>query len=62
MKTIEIANGIRLTATQSTIDTYLAEKREAEVREELKAWLEVPEHRTYPEWSDIHKDVYGFRP
>ena len=62
MKTIEIANGIRLTATQSTIDTYLAEKREAEVREELKAWLEVPEHRAYPEWSDIHKDVYGFRP
>ena len=62
MKTIEIANGIRLTDTQSTIDTFLAEKREAEVREELKAWLEVPEHRTYPEWSDIHKDVYGFRP
>ena len=62
MKTIEITKGITLTATQSTIDRYLAEKREAEVLAELKAWLEVPEHRTYPEWSDIHKDVYGFRP
>lgn len=62
MKKIIIAEGITLTATQTTIDTYLSEKREAEVREELKAWLEVPEHRTYPEWSDIHKDVYGFRP
>lgn len=62
MKTITIIEGVTLTATQSTIDAFLAEKREAEVREELKAWLEVPEHRTYPEWSDIHKDVYGFRP
>ena len=62
MQTITIIEGVILTATQSTIDTYLAEKREAEVREELMAWLEVPEHRTYPEWSDIHKDVYGFRP
>ena len=62
MKTIEIANGIRLTATQSTIDAFLAEKRETEIRAELKAWLEVPEHREYPEYSDIHKDVYGFRP
>ena len=62
MKTIEITKGITLTATQSTIDRYLTEKREAEIRAELKAWLEVPEHRTYPEWSDIHKDVYGFRP
>ena len=62
MKTIEITKGITLTATQSTIDRYLAEKREAEVLAELKAWLEVPEHRTSPEWSDIHKDVYGFRP
>ena len=62
MKTITIIEGVTLTATQSTIDAYLAEKREAEVLAELMAWLEVPEHRTYPEWSDIHKDVYSFRP
>ena len=62
MQTITIIEGVTLTATQSTIDRYLAEKREAEVLAELMAWLEVPEHRTYPEWSDIHKDVYGFRP
>ena len=62
MKTIEIASGITLTATQSTIDAHLAEKREAEVLAELKAWLADPANRYSEEYSDIHKDVYGFRP
>ena len=64
MKTIEIANGIRLTATQSTIDAFLAEKREAEWLENSLAWLREPTNRTlYPEiYSDIYKDVYGVRP
>ena len=62
MKTIEITKGITLTATQSTIDHYLAEKREAEVLAELKAWLADPANRYSEEYSDIHKDVYGFRP
>ena len=62
MKTIEITKGITLTATQSTIDRYLAEKREAEVLAELKAWLADPANRYSDEYSDIHKDVYGFRP
>ena len=62
MKKIIIAEGITLTATQSTIDAYLAEKREAEVLAELKAWLADPANRYSEEYSDIHKDVYGFRP
>ena len=69
MKTIEIANGIRLTATQSTIDTYLAEvaKAEAErlaLEEERKIlrWLADPANRADPLYSDIYKDVHGFRP
>ena len=62
MKTIEITKGITLTATQSTIDRYLAEKREAEVLAELKVWLADPANRYSEEYSDIHKDVYGFRP
>lgn len=62
MKTIEITKGITLTATQSTIDRYLAEKREAKVLAELKAWLADPANRYSEEYSDIHKDVYGFRP
>ena len=62
MKTIEITKGITLTATQPTIDRYLAEKREAEVLAELKAWLADPANRYSEEYSDIHKDVYGFRP
>ena len=62
MKTIEIANGIHLTATQSTIDAYLAEKREAEVLAELTAWLADPANRHDECYSDIFKDVYGVRP
>lgn len=62
MQTITIIEGVTLTAAQSTIDAYLAEKREAEVLAELKAWLADPANRYSEEYSDIHKDVYGFRP
>lgn len=62
MKTITIIEGVTLTATQSTIDTFLAEKREAEVLAELTAWLADPANRYSEEYSDIYKDVHGFRP
>lgn len=62
MKTITIIEGVTLTATQSTIDTFLAEKREAEVLAELTAWLADPANRYSEEYSDIYKDVYGVRP
>ena len=62
MKTITIIEGVTLTATQSTIDAFLAEKREAEVLAELTAWLADPANRYSEEYSDIYKDVYGFRP
>ena len=58
MKTITIIEGVTLTATQSTIDAFLAEKREAE----LTAWLADPANRYSEEYSDIYKDVHGFRP
>ena len=62
MQTITIIEGVTLTATQSTIDRYLAEKREAEVLAELTAWLADPANRYSEEYSDIYKDVYGVRP
>ena len=62
MKTITIIEGVTLTATQSTIDAYLAEKREAEILAELTAWLADPANWYSEEYSDIHKDVYGIRP
>lgn len=62
MKTITIIEGVTLTATQSTINAYLAEKREAEVLAELTAWLADPANRYSEEYSDIYKDVHGFRP
>ena len=62
MKTITIIEGVTLTATQSTIDAFLAEKREAEVLAELTAWLADPANRYSEEYSDIYKDVYGVRP
>jgi hypothetical protein len=62
MQTIIIIEGVTLTATRSTIDRYLAEKREAEVLAELTAWLADPANRYSEEYSDIFKDVYGFRP
>jgi hypothetical protein len=62
MKTITIIEGVTLTATRSTIDRYLAEKREAEVLAELTAWLADPANRYSEEYSDIYKDVHGVRP
>ena len=69
MKTITIIEGVTLTATQSTIDAYLAEvaKAEAErlaLEEERKIlrWLADPANRADPLYSDIYTDVHGFRP
>ena len=62
MKTIEIATGITLTATQSTIDTVLAEKREAEWEAKAKAWLRDPANESDPDYAEVYKDVYGIRP
>lgn len=69
MKTITIIEGVTLTATQSTIDAYLAEVANAEaerlaLEEERKIlrWLADPANRADPLYSDIYKDVHGFRP
>ena len=62
MKTITIIEGVTLTATQSTIDRYLAEKAEAENEARILAWLADPANRYSEEYSDIYKDVYGVRP
>lgn len=62
MKTIIIIEGVALTATQSTIDRYLAEKAEAENEARILAWLADPANRYSEEYSDIYKDVYGVRP
>ena len=69
MKTITIIEGVTLTATQSTIDRYLAKVAEAEaerlaLEEERKIlrWLADPANRTDPLYSDIYKDVHGVRP
>ena len=68
MTTITIAEGITLTATQSTIDAYQAElaeieaeRREAEELHELWKVLQTMD-RNDPLYSDLYKDVYGFRP
>ena len=62
MKTITIIEGVTLTATQSTIDRYLAEVAEAENEARVLAWLADPANRYSEEYSDIYKDVYGVRP
>ena len=69
MKQITIIEGITLTATQSTIDSYLAEvaeieaeRRDREVEMKLRRWLADPANRVDPLYSDIYKDVHGFRP
>ena len=61
MKRIEIAEGITLTATQSTIDAYEREKRAAEAEAELIQWLATTDPHTEG-YSDVYKDVYGVRP
>ena len=62
MKTITIIEGVTLTATQSTIDRYLAAVAEAENEARILAWLADPANRYSEEYSDIYKDVYGVRP
>lgn len=69
MKTIIIIEGVTLTATQSTINAYLIEKADAEaerlereVEMKLRRWLADPANRHDECYSDIYKDVYGFRP
>ena len=62
MNTITITEGITLTATPSTIDAIKADLRAAEVEAELLAWLADPANRQDPSYSDIFKDVHGFRP
>jgi poly(3-hydroxyalkanoate) synthetase len=62
MKTIIIIEGVTLTATRSTIDRYLAEKREAEIEARILAWLADPVNWHDECYSDIYKDVYGVRP
>ena len=69
MKTITIIEGVTLTATRSTIDRYLAEvakaeaeRRDREVEMKLRRWLADPANRHDECYSDIFKDVYGFRP
>ena len=62
MKTITIIEGVTLTATQNTIDRYLAEVAEAENEARILAWLANPANRYSEEYSDIYKDVYGVRP
>ena len=62
MKTITIIEGVTLTATQSTIDRVLEERRIAEAEAYVLRWLADPENRNDPFYSDIYKDVHGFRP
>ena len=69
MKTITIIEGVTLTATQSTIDRYLAEVARAEARRQeaaehakLTAWLADPANWHDECYSDVYKDVYGIRP
>ena len=61
MKTIIIAEGIRLTATATVIETYKREVREERAYREAVEWLRT--HDASDElYSDIYKDVYGVRP
>lgn len=38
------------------------EARDREIRASLRAWLADPANADSPEYSDIFKDVHGFRP
>lgn len=67
MKTIEIANGITLTATDATIATYEAERKaiEDEMFFERQLREEEAVARATGDWSvysDLYKDMYGVRP
>ena len=67
MKTIEIAAGITLTATEATIEAYEAERREIENEMFFENQLREEEAvaRATGNWevySDLYKDMYGVRP
>lgn len=67
MKTIEIANGITLTATDATIAAYEAERKaiEDEMFFENQLREEEAVARATGDWSvysDLFKDMYGIRP
>ena len=69
MKSITIIEGVTLTASVATLNAYLIEKADIEVErlereEEMKLlrWLADPVNRADPLYSDIYKDVHGFRP
>ena len=44
------------------LDEWQAEAREEEIDRELRAWLDTPEAKNDINYSDIFKDVYGYRP
>lgn len=63
MKTITITEGIRLTATAATIATYEDECREiAEWKRDCELLARAAEVGDWDFYSDLHKDMYGFRP
>lgn len=69
MKTITIIEGVTLTASVATLNAYLIEKADIEAErleqeEEMKLlrWLADPANYSDPLYSDIYKDVHGFRP
>ena len=61
MKTIVI-NGVSCTLSEATIAQYERECDEIRYERETRAWLADPANRNLPEWSDVFKDLYGFRP
>ena len=61
MKTIVIADGITLTATDATIAQYERECADIAWEREAIAWLNS-HSMDDPDYSDIFKDVYGVRP
>lgn len=68
MKTI-IINGVSCTLSDRTIRAYErecaaieAERKERELLREKELWLADPANWDSEIYSDIHKDVYGFRP
>ena len=69
MKTITIIEGVTLTASVATLNAYLIEKADIDVERlereeemELLRWLADPANHSDPLYSDIYKDVHGFRP
>lgn len=61
MKTI-IIHGVSCTLSLETIAQYERECEEIRIEREAREWLADPANRNLPEWSDVYKDLYGFRP